>query len=104
MGDELKPVTSKELLARFSTNTRYLCKQKGKNIGELEEKLGVSRGYLSRVTNSKKAIKLSSIYMTAKILEVSIDDLFNEDLMITNRIRELEEELNKLKMQQRGDR
>ena len=103
MTDKLDSVTSKELMERFSTNTRYLCKQKGKSIGELEKEIGVSTGYISRLAKTKQAIKLSSAYVTAKILEVSMDDLLSEDLMIVNRIHELEEELNKLKMK-RGEK
>lgn len=89
--------TSKELLKRFSVNARYLCKQKNINIGELEKQIGVSKGYLSRLSSSEKAISLGNLYKTAQILETTIDDLLSEDMMIKYRIQELEEELNLLK-------
>ncbi len=89
--------TSKDLLKRFSVNARYLCKQKGMNIGELEKQVGVSKGYLSRLSSSEKAISLVNLYKTAQILGTPIDDLLSEDMMIKHRIQELEEELNLLK-------
>ena len=89
--------TLDDLLKRFSANARYLCKQKGMNIGELEEQVGVSKGYLSRLSSSEKAISLVNLYKTAQILGTTIDELLSEDMMIKHRIQELEEELNLLK-------
>lgn len=93
--------TSKDLLKIFSRNARYLCKQKGIFIGDLEAEIGVSKGYISRLEKSEKAISLANLYETARILETSIDDLLREDLAIKRRIQELEEELNLLKGSER---
>lgn len=94
-----KPVRceSKDLLRIFSRNARYICKNKGISIGELEEKVGVSKGYLSRLESSKKAMSLANLWKIAQILETSIDNLLNENMMIKYRIQELEEELKSLK-------
>lgn len=89
--------TSKELLKRFSVNARYLCKQKGKKIGDLETEIGAAQGYFSRIVTFEKATNLAHLYKTAQALETSIDDLLSEDMMIKHRIQELEEELNLLK-------
>jgi len=96
-------MTSKELLKNFSENARYLCKQKGKSIGELEKEIGVSKGYLSRIVNSEKAISLANLYKISQILETTIDDLISKDMCLEWKIQELEKELDSLK-KQRGDR
>ena len=96
-------MTSKELLKNFSENARYLCKQKGKSIGELETEIGVSKGYLSRIVNSEKAINLANLYKVSQILETTIDDLISKDMCLEWKIQELEKELDSLK-KQRGDR
>ena len=90
-------MTSKELLRIFSLNVRYLCKQKGIRIGDLESRIGVSKGYISRLVSSEKAMSLANLWKIAQILETSIDDLLNEDMAIEHRIQELEEEIKTLK-------
>ena len=90
-------MTSKELLRIFSLNVRYLCKQKGIHIGDLESKIGVSKGYISRLVSSEKAMNLANLWNISKILETSMGDLMNEDMAIEHRIQELEEEIKTLK-------
>lgn len=96
-------MTLKELLKKFSENVRYLCKQKGKSIGELETEIGVSKGYLSRIVNLEKAINLANLYKVSQILETTIDDLISKDMYLEWKIQELEKELDSLK-KQRGNR
>ena len=84
---------SKKLLKIFSTNVRNICKQKSIQIGKLEEQIGVSHGYLSRLDKSEKAICLANLYKTSKILETSLDDLLDEELSINRKIQELKEEI-----------
>ena len=85
-------------------NLRYVCKDKGIQIGELERKAGVSLGYLSRMENKGKSISLCKAYAFANIVGVTIDDLLRKDFFKEMRIKELEEELKKLKEDEDGSR
>lgn len=87
--------------ARISRNVRFICKQRGLNIGDLEKQIGVSTGYFSRLEKNGLKISLLNVYNASEILGVTIDDLINKDLSIEQRIAELKEELETLEKQRK---
>ena len=66
---------------QFAKNVSCLLKDKGIKIGDYEKSVGVSAGYLSRVSKDD-AIKpnIDFIVRTANLLDVSIDTLLEADL------------------------
>ena len=52
--------------------------KKGLTLKRLEEKTGFTKGYLSKVENTKKAPPVSTLIVLAKALEVSLSDIFGE--------------------------
>lgn len=71
---------------RLMNNINILIKNKNLKIGELENELGVSTGYLSRMSKSEKesAPSVDFICKLAAKLEVSIDSLVNGDFQHSN--------------------
>lgn len=61
----------------FYRNLKNVCVLKGTSIGKLEERIGVSPGYFSRWRSP--GIPLVAAVLSARILDVSIDDLLMED-------------------------
>ena len=85
-------------------NIRFLIKEKGMNIGQFEEMAEVSQGYIARTICGNSNCSLAFAYNSAKIFEISLDDLFDEKLIEKKldekkkkRIMELESELKALK-------
>jgi len=52
--------------------------KKGLTLQKLEEKTGFTKGYLSKVENTKKAPPVSTLVVLAKALEVSLSEIFGE--------------------------
>jgi len=52
--------------------------KKGLTLRKLEEKTGFTKGYLSKVENTKKAPPVSTLVVLAKALEVSLSEIFGE--------------------------
>jgi transcriptional regulator with XRE-family HTH domain len=52
--------------------------KKGLTLQKLEEKTGFTKGYLSKVENTKKAPPVSTLIVLAKTLEVSLSEIFGE--------------------------
>jgi len=52
--------------------------KKGLTLQKLAEKTGFTRGYLSKVENTKKAPPVSTLVVLAKALEVSLSEIFGE--------------------------
>jgi transcriptional regulator with XRE-family HTH domain len=52
--------------------------KKGLTLQKLEEKTGFTKGYLSKVENTKKAPPVSTLIVLAKALEVSLSEIFGE--------------------------
>lgn len=70
----------KTLLAK---NIKYLAEQKGIKIGVLEDKIGVSTGYFSRLANEESkqgSSQLDIIFAAANVLKISINTLISTDL------------------------
>ena len=62
-------------------NIRELLKQRGIKIGDLEQKIGVSPGYFSRILKEGRDIPIEHIIAVAAILQVSIDNLLFGDFL-----------------------
>lgn len=80
---------------RIAINARYLCKQQGKEIGEMEAAVGISAGYLSRI-KGKKYMGIDTGYALADWLGVSMDELVDPQMTKKQRIAELKAELAEL--------
>jgi len=52
--------------------------KKGLTLQKLEEKTGFTKGYLSKVENTKKAPPVSTLVILAKALGVSLSEIFGE--------------------------
>jgi DNA-binding XRE family transcriptional regulator len=52
--------------------------KRGLTLQKLEEKTGFTKGYLSKVENTKKAPPVSTLIVLAKALEVSLSEIFGE--------------------------
>jgi len=82
----------------FAENVKYLCKIKKITMQDLEHNIGITKGYVSRISE-KKDIGLGKAYMISKLLEVDINDLIEKDMWREARIKELEAELAALRQQ-----
>ena len=86
--------TIKEYLAQFGefdktillSNIYYLLKQNDLRVGELEQILGISTGYISRIAKpgSDKKLSIDVVWKIAQIFGVSLRDLLETDLQIPN--------------------
>lgn len=56
-------------------NVKRLAKEKDIRIGELENKIQVSLGYLSRVQKNNYEISVEKVFQIAEIFEISLDEL-----------------------------
>lgn len=84
-------------IRNFYMNTIFLCKEKGILIGELEKKVGISPGYLSRLCSESKQLSVFKAYRIAQILEYNLVDMLEKEIWKPIRIKELEAELEALK-------
>ncbi len=66
----------------LNNNIAYLAKKNGMRVGDLETALGISAGYISRTTklDSKKKLSIDVVWKIAKLFEVDIKSLLEEDL------------------------
>lgn len=70
----------------FMNNIPFLLKRRNMKIGDLESKIGVSKGYISRINkkNHGVAAGVDIVYKIAQALEVSVDVLISVDLQMVN--------------------
>lgn len=63
-------------------NIIHLSKKSGLGIGDLENALGISAGYISRTAkaDSKKKLSIDVVWKIATFFEVNVDDLISGDL------------------------
>ena len=76
-------------------NIKFLAHESG-SIGEVEQKAGVSPGYLSRVIDGKKGIGFRTVLMLADTVGVDLADIMSSDIMKQKRIAALKRELAEL--------
>jgi transcriptional regulator with XRE-family HTH domain len=63
----------------FAERLRLLREKRGLRLADLEEKTGVSRGFLSELERGKKTPTLDTLKKIASGLQVSIQDLVGEE-------------------------
>ena len=76
-------------------NIQFLARKRGIPLGLLERRMGVSKGYLSRV-KSKNGLSIDHVLKAAEILKCSIEILFNEDLAVESEITSINEQIRSL--------
>lgn len=87
------------------SNIMYLIKTTdGIRVQDVERKCGVAQGYFSRVNNrgTERSIPISVIATVSDIFNVSIDNLVNKNLFYEQRMKELQEEMDRLRKEQDG--
>ncbi len=90
---------------RLMRNISFLIKEKGIQVGKLENAVGISAGYLSKITKAENESMpgIDLIYKLAQQFEVSVEALVSGDfnksndnlLFIVNFIHSLEEDTNR---------
>lgn len=66
-------------------NVARLAKEKKMLLGAIEEEIGVSKGYFSRlIKNTKKSASVQTVIAVAEVLNVSIEELLSEPPVFTN--------------------
>ncbi|MBQ9211109.1 MAG: helix-turn-helix transcriptional regulator [Clostridia bacterium] len=85
---------STKIVALFCKNVRFLCREKGKSISEVEKEAGRSVGYLSRAERGAEAsLPLSTCCRIAEVLKVRLPVLLDQDLERWARINKLRAEI-----------
>lgn len=64
---------------RFAERLRLIREERGLRLADLEEKTGVSRGFLSELERGKKTPTLDTLKKLASGLQVSIQDLVGDE-------------------------
>ncbi len=66
-------------------NVNRIVKDKNLLLGLIEDEIGVSRGYFSRIKpNSTKAVSVKTLIRTAEVLDVTLEELLNDPPVMTN--------------------
>jgi transcriptional regulator with XRE-family HTH domain len=68
-----------EQLKNLGPKIRYYREQRGYTQEQLAEKLGITKGYISRVENNKERPNLEFLANVADALGVHVKDLFDDD-------------------------
>ena len=87
-------------IVNFVNNVKLFAKEKEIKIGDIEDSLGVSKGYLSRVASGGGTLSLLGAIEIADYLHMKLEELVftNYERRIRElRILELEEERARLK-------
>lgn len=76
----------------------------GIRVQDVERQCGVAQGYFSRVNNkgTERKIPIGIIATVSDIFNVSIDDLVNKNLFYEQRMKELQDEMDRLRKEQDG--
>lgn len=87
------------------SNIMFLIKTTdGIRVQDVERKCNVSQGYFSRVDKkgTERKLPIGIIATVSDIFSVSIDDLVNKNLFYEQRMKELQEEMDRLRKGQDG--
>lgn len=70
----------------LANNIVYLAKKHGMRVGELEDTIGISTGYLSRTIkeNSKKKMSIDVVWKIARLFETDIKTLTETEMWIAH--------------------
>lgn len=68
--------------SKLANNIAYLGKKYGMRVGELEDMIGVSTGYLSRTIkeNSKKKISIDVVWKISKLFGTDVNSLIDTEM------------------------
>ena len=72
-------MTDKEMTQKICRNVKYLCLIHGVKIGDVEEEIGVSKGYFSRTHKDASDFSFCKAYKLAQFFVIPIDNLINFD-------------------------
>lgn len=66
----------------LAANIAYLAKENGLRVGDLEEALGISAGYISRTIkeNSKKKMSIDTVWKIAQLFNTDVNTLLQSHL------------------------
>lgn len=82
MTSPLSPQTSDDATAaNLGLRLRLARRKSGLTLRELGRRLGVSPSFLSQIENGKSQPSVATLYSIAQVLEVSIDHLFESDVV-----------------------
>lgn len=88
-----------ENIKNLWNNIRYLIKAYNIRVGDLENTIGVSKGYLSRMNGSD--LPISKVISLADFFEITLDDLVHGNYhkaWLTGEIKRLQKELDALEL------
>ena len=72
-------------VSNIPLNVVRLAKEKNIRLGSVEDAIGVSRGYFSRLKkNREKGVFIQTVIATAEVLNVTIEELLNDPPEFTN--------------------
>lgn len=81
------------MLERIYNNVKFLCKFFNINIGDLEKKIEVSPGYISRIAKSGKDIGITKAQAICEFFCITIPELIENDYEAIYEKQLLKEEL-----------
>lgn len=81
---------------RFYENVKFIARNKGINLKEIERTIGVTQGYMSRAKKNNIDISISKAYTAAKMLGYTLDDLIEKDYAKEFRRAEIKKEIARL--------
>ena len=93
-------MTNEEAMAKqwlVIRNIFYLLKKQKKKIGDMENSVGVTKGYFSRCGyGSKSPISFPTMLVAADYVNMSLQELSSRDIEKENELEDLEEQISKL--------
>ena len=93
-----KAMTHEEVIrkkAAFARNVKHYSKEIG-GVGRLENRIGVSPGFISRVSNDKQDLRLSAVLMICDILGKTLEELCDEDATKREEVKAIDDEIERL--------
>lgn len=67
----------------FGENLKVIRRRMKLTQREMADKMGISQSYLSDMENSRKCLNVNTALLTAKRLEISVNELVNDDIDVT---------------------
>ncbi|MEX3481273.1 helix-turn-helix transcriptional regulator [Staphylococcus hominis] len=67
----------------FGENLKAIRKRMKLTQQEMADRMDISQSYLSDMENSRKCLNVNTALLTAKRLEISVNELVNDDIDVT---------------------